>query len=124
MADAYKAKFTPEAVQKDGKWYLSAELTPEAWTNLVENATAATRQIPVSEIAQLPPEATTNVVLTGCTPGFYYSLNSGALVTNIPADAEAENLGVLCGADGAVEFPKVSKPSEGAGFFKVVTNVR
>ena len=124
MADAYKAKFTLEAVQRDGKWLLSAELTPEAWTNLMENATAATRQIPVAEIAQLSPGATTNVVLTGCTPGFYYSLNSGAALTNITADAEAENLGVLCGADGVVEFPKVSKPSEGAGFFKVVTNVR
>ena len=124
MADAYKAKFTLEAVQRDGKWLLSAELTPEAWTNLMENATAATRQIPVAEIAQLSPGATTNVVLTGCTPGFYYSLNSGAAVTDIHADADAENLGVLCGAAGVVEFPKVSKPSEGAGFFKVVTNVR
>ena len=124
MADAYKAKFTVEAVQKDDKWFLSAELTPEAWTNLMENANAATRQIPVAGISQLPPEATTNVVVTGCTPGFYYSLYSGAAVTNIPADAEAENLGVLCGADGVVEFPKVSKPSEAAGFYKVVTNVR
>ena len=87
-------------------------------------ANAATRQIPVAGISQLSPEATTNVVVTGCTPGFYYSLNSGAAVTNIPADAEAENLGVLCGADGVVEFPKVSKPSEAAGFYKVVTNVK
>ena len=124
MADAYKAKFTVEAVQKDDKWFLSAELTPEAWTNLMENANAATRQIPVAEIAILPPEATTNVVVTGCTPGFYYSLNSGAAVTNIPADAEAENLGVLCGADGVVEFPKVSKPSEAAGFFMVKAEVK
>ena len=30
----------------------------------------------------------------------------------------------LCGADGVVEFPKVSKPSEAAGFYKVVTNVK
>ena len=124
MADAYKAKFTVEAVQKDDKWYLSAELTPEAWTNLMENANAATLQIPVAGISQLSPEATTNVVVTGCTPGFYYSLNSGAAVTNIPLDAEAENLGVLCGADGVVEFPKVSKPSEAAGFYKIVTNVK
>ena len=90
----------------------------------MENATAATRQLPVGEIALLESGATMNVVLSGCTPGFYYSLNSGAAVTDITADAEAENLGVLCGADGVVEFPKVSKPSEGAGFFKVVTNVR
>ena len=122
-ADGYTAAFTVEVQQKDGKWFLSAELTPEAWTNLMENATAAVRQIPVAEIAALPMEATTNVVLTGCTPGFYYSLNSGTAVTNIAADAEAENLGVLCGADGVVEFPMVKKPSEGAGFFKVAISV-
>ena len=51
-------------------------------------------------------------------------MNCGAAVKNIHADAEAGNLGVLCGSDGVVEFPKVSKPSEGAGFYKVVTNVR
>ena len=123
-ADGYTAKFTTEVRQQDDKWLLAAELTPEAWTNLMENATAAVRQIPVAEIAALPMEATTNVVLTGCTPGFYYSLNSGTAVTNIAADAEAENLGVLCGADGVVEFPMVKKPSEGTGFFKVVTNLR
>ena len=78
---------------------------------------------PVAEIAALPMEATTNVVLTGCTPGFYYSLNSGTAVTNIAADAEAENLGVLCGADGVVEFPMVKKPGEGTGFFKVTISV-
>ena len=124
MADAYKANFTAAAVQRDGKWYLSAELTPEAWTNLMENATAATRQIPVAGIARLAPGATTNVVVTGCTPGFYYSLDTGAAVTNIAADAEKENLNVLCGADGTVEFPKVSKPGDAAGFYKVVTDVK
>ena len=123
-AAAYKEDFTAEVVQKDGKWYLSAELTPEAWTNLMESATAATRQIPVAEIAQLEQTATTNVVVAGCTPGFYYSLDTGAAVTNIAADAENENLNVLCGADGVVEFPKVSKPSEAAGFYKVVTDVK
>ena len=122
-ADGYTAKFTTEVRQQDDKWLLAAELTPEAWTNLMENATAAARQIPVSEIAALPMEATTNVVLTGCTPGFYYSLNSGTAVTNIAADAEAKNLGVLCGADGVVEFPMVKKPDEGAGFFKVTISV-
>ena len=124
MADGYKAKFTVEVQQKDGKWFLVAELTPEAWTNLMDNATAAARQIPVAEIADLPMEATTNVVLTGCMPGFYYSLNSGTALTDIAADAEAENLGVLCGADGVVEFPKVKKPGEGAGFFKVRVGVK
>ncbi len=124
MADEYKAKFTAEAVQKEDKWYLSAELTPEAWTNLMENAAAATLQIPVGEIALLESEATTNVVLTGCTPGFYYSLNSGAELKGIAPDANQENLNVLCGADGVVAFPKVSKPSEAAGFYKVVTNVK
>ena len=124
MADEYKAKFTTEVKQEDDKWILSAELTPLAWTNLMENATAATRQIPVAEIARLSPEATTNVVLTGCTPGFYYSLCSGATVTNITADAEAENLNVLCGEDGVVELPMVKKPGEDKGFFKVKVEVK
>ena len=119
MSDAYKAKFTAEVKQQDDKWYLSAELTPPAWTNLMESATAATRQIPVAEIAQLAPEATTNVVLRDCTPGFYYSLNCGAALTNIVPDAQAENCGILCGADGVVEFPKVGKPREAVGFYKV-----
>jgi hypothetical protein len=123
-ADGYTAKFTTEVRQQDDKWLLAAELTPEAWTNLMENATAAARQIPVAEIAALSMEAATNVVLTGCTPGFYYSLNSGTAVTNIAADAEAKNLGVLCGADGVVEFPMVKKPDEGAGFFKVTIELK
>ena len=124
VADGYKAAFTAEVRQEDEKWLLSAELTPLAWTNLMENATAAAHQIPVAEIAMFPMEATTNVVLTGCRPGFYYSLCSGTTVTNITADAEAKNLGVLCGADGVVEFPIVKKPEDGSGFFKVVTNVK
>ena len=124
VADGYKAAFTVEVLQEGGKWLLSAELTPLAWTNLVDCATAATLQIPVAEIAMFPMEATTNVVLTGCMPGFYYSLCSGATVTNITADAEAMNLNVLCGADGVVEFPVVKKPEEGSGFFKVVTDVK
>jgi hypothetical protein len=123
MADAYKAKFTTEVKQKDDKWFLSAELTPQALTNLMESAAAATRQIPVAEIALLSPEATTNVVLTLCTPGFYYSLNCGADLKNIAPDAETENLGVLCGANGEVEFPSVGKPSEGVGFFKVSISI-
>lgn len=118
-ADGYKAAFTVEVEQENEKWVLSAQLKPEAWTNLVESAAAATRQIPVAGIAALPMNTTTNFVLTGCTPGFYYSLYSGATVTNITADAETENLNVLCGADGKVEFPKVERPSEGAGFFTV-----
>lgn len=118
-ADGYKAAFTVEVEQVNEKWVLSALLMPESWTNLVENAAAGTRQIPVAGIAALPMNTTTNFVLTGCTPGFYYSLYSGATVTNITADAETENLNVLCGADGKVEFPMVKKPSEGAGFFSV-----
>ena len=122
-ADGYKAAFTVEVQQENGKWVLSAQLTPESWTNLVESAAAATRQIPVAGIAALPMNVTTNFVLTGCTPGFYYSLYSGATVTNITADAETENLNVLCDADGKVEFPMVKKPSEGAGFFSVGPNI-
>ena len=121
MVDAYKAMFTTEVLQQDDKWILSAELTPQARTNLMENVTAATQQIPVGEVAQLSPEATTNVVLTGCTPGFYYSLYTGTTVTNLVADAG--NSGVLCGADGVVEFPTVSKPGEDAGFYKVSISI-
>ena len=62
-------------------------------------------------------------MLTGCTPGFYYSLYCGASLTSIAPDAEAANLNVLCGADGVVEFPMVKKPSEAAGFYKVVISV-
>ena len=122
MADGYKAKFTVEVRQADEKWLLVAQLTPEAQTNLMDSATAATRQLPVAEIAALPAGATMNVVLTGCTPGFYYSLCSGATVADIAADAEKENLGVLCDAGGKVVFPKAAKPEEGAGFFKVVAS--
>ena len=118
-ADGYKAAFTVEVQQANEKWFLAAQLKPDAWTNLVENAAAASRQIPVASVATLPMNVATNVILTGCTPGFYYSLYSGATVTNITADAETENLNVLCGADGVVEFPMVKKPSDDAGFFFV-----
>jgi hypothetical protein len=123
MTNVYNAAFTAEVIEKDGKWLLSAELTPQAWTNLMENATAATRQLPVGEIALLESGATMNVVLSSCTPGFYYSLSRGAELKGIAPDAEAENLGVLCGADGIVEFPKAAKPGDEAGFYKVVISV-
>lgn len=123
-ADGYKAAFTVEVRSAGENWQLLAELTPKAWTNLMENATAATRQIPVGELAKLPTGVATNVVLAGCRPGFYYSLCSGATVTNIALDAEAENLNVLCGANGEVTFPKVKKPSDDAGFFRVKIDVK
>ena len=117
--DAYKAMFTAEVRQVDGKWVVETQLKPEAWTNIVDSAVAASRQIPVAAVATLPSEGTTNLVFTGCIPGFYYSLYSGTSVTNITADAETENLNVLCGVDGVVEFPKVAKPGEREGFFFV-----
>jgi len=117
--DGYKGSFTVEVREAGGTWELFAQLTPEATSNLVENANAAAFQLPVGAVALLPSEATTNVVVTGCTPGFYYSLCTGTAATDIAADAQTQNLDVLCGADGEVEFPAVAKPSDGAGFFRI-----
>ena len=118
-SDGYKGSFTVEVREAGGTWELFAQLTPEATSNLVENANAAAFQLPVGAVALLPSEATTNVVVTGCTPGFYYSLCTGTAATDIAADARSQNLDVLCGADGEVAFPAVSKPADGAGFFRI-----
>ena len=103
----------------DDKWAVAALLKPEGWTNVVLSATAATRQIPVAGIAALADDATTNVTLVGCEPGFYYTLHDGAVLTGIVPDADAANRDVLCGADGEVVFPAVGKPSDAMGFFRV-----
>ena len=42
-----------------------------------------TRQIPVAEIAALTDNATTNVTVTDCEPGFYYMLHDGAVLTDV-----------------------------------------
>jgi hypothetical protein len=118
-AEAYAAQFTAEVRQEGDAWILSAELTPEARTNLAASASAATGQFPIDEIAALPAGVATNVALAGCAVGFYYSLYDAAAVADIAADEDTANLNVLCGADGSVAFPNVKKPSETIGFFAV-----
>ena len=119
----YAEWFTFRIVQThDLVWYyyaIEAVLTDAAKSNLAETATKATRQIPVAEIAAMAENATTNVTVTGCEPGFYYTLHDGTVLTGIVPDADAANRDVLCGADGKVEFPAVGKPSDAAGFFRV-----
>ena len=104
-----------------GEWYIEAALTDAGRSNLAETAAAAMRQIPVAAIAALTDDATTNVTVTGCEPGFYYTLYDGANLTNIvPCIA---NCDVLCGGYGEVGFPAVGKPSDAAGFFRVGVDV-
>ena len=91
----------------------------EAWTNLVETARAATRQIDVAGISSLPLGVATNVTVTGCEPGFFYSLYNGKEVTNVKANVDARNRNVLCGVDAKVAFPFVVKPSPESGFFSI-----
>ena len=95
----------------DGEWAVVAALKPEARAEVLESAQAATRQIPLSDIAALPTEGKKDVTVTGCVPGFYYTLYGAAGVRALPmGDAlptmEATAYGpVLCGAahwqDGA-----------------------
>ena len=75
----YRDMFTFKVVETEGnKWAVEAVLTPEAESNLVENASAATRQIPVGDIAALPTEGKKDVTVGGCVPGFYYTLYGAA----------------------------------------------
>ena len=117
----YCAKFGFAVVPTSGgQWAVVAGLKPEAWSNLVETAQAATRQIPVADIAALPLYTPTNVTAKGCgVPGFYYSFYSGSTVTNLGALADEKGRNVLCGTDGDVEFSGVVKPSDTAGFFTI-----
>ena len=101
-------------------WFVEAELYPEAWSNVMESAQAATRQIPVADIAALPLNTPTNVTAKGCgMPGFYYSFYSGGTVTDLGAVAAEKGRNVLCGTDRDVEFSGVVKPSDAAGFFTI-----
>ena len=101
-------------------WFVEAELYPQAWSNVMESAQAATRQIPVRDIAALPLNTPTNVTAKGCgMPGFYYSFYSGGAVTNLGAVAAEKGRNVLCGTDRDVEFSGVVKPSDAAGFFTI-----
>ena len=102
----------------DGKWAVEALLKPTEWTNVVESAHAATRQIPVADIAALGMGVETNVTARGCVPGFYYTLYGAAGVRALPMTGTAYG-SVLCGADRDVEFFGVVKPSDAAGFFTI-----
>ena len=119
LAD-YCSKFGLDVVlAADGKWSVAALLKPEPWTNVVLSAQAATRQIPVADIAKLGLGVETNVTVGGCVPGFYYSFYSGNMVTNVRAIVSEDGRNVLCGTDEEVTFSGVTKPSDEAGFFRV-----
>ena len=117
----YCNMFTFDVVPaEDGKWAVEAFLTPPNWTNVVLSAQAATRQIPVAELAAMELGVETNVTVKGCgVPGFYYSFYSGSTVTNLTALAAEGGRNVLCGPGKDVEFSGVVKPSDAAGFFSV-----
>ena len=118
---AYCAKFGFAVVgTAGGKWAVEAALKPAAWTNLVQSAQAATRQIPVADIAALPPDTPTNVEAKSCgVPGFYYTVYAGSTVTNLKALAAEKGRNVLCGPGNDVTFEGVKKPSAAAGFFTI-----
>ena len=120
---AYCDMFALDVVPaSDSKWAVAAFLLPPAWTNVVESAQAATRQIPVRDIAAWQSgDAPIFVQLTNCVPGFYYSLYDGAEVTNLKADIRDENCNVLCGAEKTVDLPEVSPPPgcTTSGFFTI-----
>ena len=107
----------------DDKWAVAAFLNPPDWTNVVLSATAATRQIPIADIAKLGLGVETNVTVGGCVPGFYYSLYSGSMVTNLGALASETGRNVLCGTDKETTFSGVVKPSSAAGFFAIGAKV-
>ena len=116
----YCAKFGFAVVPtSDGQWAVVAGLKPEAWSNVVESAQAATRQIPVADLAALELGVPTDVTVEGCVPGFYYSFYSGSTVTNVGAIVDERGRNVLCGSEGDVKFSGVTKPSDAAGFFTI-----
>ena len=121
--ETYRNMFEFDVVPtSDDKWAVAAFLTPADWTNVVESAQEATRQIPVADIAAWQSgDNPIPVPLTNCVPGFFYSLYDGASVTNIRATMIEKDLNVLCGADKEVLFPEVTKPIGGlnAGFFSI-----
>ena len=118
---AYCANFDFAVVETSGgKWAVKAVLTPEAWSNVVESAQAATRQIPVADLAALPSGTPTNVTAKACcVPGFYYSVYAGSTVTSLKALAAEKGRNVLCGLGGDVELSGVTKPTDAAGFFTI-----
>ena len=116
----YRDMFTFDVVPtSDGKWAVETVLKPTEWTNVVESAHAATRQIPVADIASLEPGVPKNVTVEGGIPGFYYTIYGGSTVTNIRAFVSEMSRNVLCEPNRPVEFFGVVKPSDAAGFFSI-----
>ena len=103
----------------DGKWAVEAFLKEPDWTNVVESAQAATRQIPVADLAALGLGDPTNVSVEGCVPGFYYSLYSGTALTNVKAFASEKSYNVLCKPETPVTFEEIVKPSDASGYFMI-----
>ena len=117
---AYCAKFGFAVVPtSDDKWAVVAGIKPEAWTNVIESARAATRQIPVADIATVAVGVPTNVTVEGCIPGFYYSIFGGSTATNLRAFVSEASRNVLCEPNKPVTFSEVVKPSDAAGFFTI-----
>lgn len=117
---AYCAKFGFAVVPTSGgQWAVVAGLKPEAWSNLVESAQAATRQIPVADIAALELGVPTDVTVEGCVPGFYYTIYGGSTATNLKAFVSEKSRNVLCEPGKPVKFSEVVKPSDAAGFFSI-----
>lgn len=113
---AYRSYFSAVPIG-DGK--VTFELNVSGTNELARSANAMTKSIDLASITVLTSGGVTNLTLTGGIAGFYYSLYSGTAVTNLAADANAENLNVLCGAEGKIVFPSVKKQSDKAGFFSI-----
>ncbi len=121
--DCYCAKFGfGVAPLSGGHWAVEAVLLPEAWTSVAQSARLATQQIPVSAIADGKTPVAMSVA--NCVPGFYYSLCVGGTLETIAADPSSGNCNILCGADGVITFPGVSRPADSttAAFFSVVAS--
>ena len=119
--ETYRNMFEFDVVPAaDGKWAVEAFLKPPDWTNVVESANQATRQIPVAKLAaQEYGTPLKNVPLTNCVPGFYYSLYDGSAVTNVSVDLNEDNRDILCGPGKTVTIPVLSQPSSASGFFAI-----
>ena len=102
---------------EDGKWAVEAFLKEPDWTNVVKSAQAATRQIPVADLAALELGDPTNVTVEGCVPGFYYSIYGGTALTNIKMFVSEESRNVLCKPETPVTFKEIVKPSDASGYF-------
>ena len=116
----YKSQFCFKVTPSGEKWVVESALTEEAASNLNATARTATRQIDVAAVAALPSGGTIPLLeVTGCEPGFFYSLYSGSQVTDLRASESEKSRNVLCGLGGSVTFESVEKPSDEKGFFSV-----